>query len=485
MRSIKTSPCWPNLTTNYQIMLFNSVEFALFLPIVFFVYWLLVKNSIKQQNIWLLLSSYFFYGWWDWRFLFLIFFSSMIDFLIGLKMEKTTHKSARKGLLLASVLVNIGLLSYFKYFNFFLESLDGAFTLLGQPLDVSRLNIILPVGISFYTFQTLSYTIDIYRREISPTKDIIAFFSFVSFFPQLVAGPIERASHLLPQFLRKRSFSYANISAGGKMMLWGLFMKVAVADRLSVYIDDVYGGIDQQAWLTLVVAHIFFAFQIYCDFAGYSLIAIGCAKIFDFELMENFRRPYFATSFKSFWSRWHISLSTWFRDYVYIPLGGSRRGSFQSGVNLLLTFVISGFWHGANWTFIIWGALNGFFLVFEKRLPNLHLHKVVSGLIVFSLVCFSWIFFRAPSVSDAFSIANRVITFQGSGFYFGDKGIFLFGLMGLAILLIHDYITEFKPDIQLIHHRSAIVRFATILFLMFYITSFGVFDNSQFIYFQF
>ncbi|AWW32541.1 MBOAT family protein [Echinicola strongylocentroti] len=466
-------------------MLFNSIEFAFFLPIVFFIYWLVLKNTVKGQNIWLLVASYFFYGWWDWRFLFLILFSSVVDYTIGLNLHKATKESKRKLLLFLSVFINIGFLCYFKYFNFFLDSLNEAFTLLGKPLESSRLNIILPVGISFYTFQTLSYTIDIYKRKLEPTKDIVAFFTFVSFFPQLVAGPIERASHLLPQFSRKRNFSYDKVSEGGKLMLWGLFMKVVVADRLAVYVDDVYVLLDQHSWLTLFTAHAFFAFQIYCDFAGYSLIAIGCAKLFDFHLMDNFRRPYFATSFKSFWSRWHISLSTWFKDYVYIPIGGNRQGNFRAGVNLVVTFIISGFWHGANWTYIIWGALHGFYQIMEKYVLKFKLPKAVNWLIVFSLTCLAWVFFRAPSVGDAMTVLERIVTFQGSGLYFGDKGIFLFGLMGLSILMLHDYVLEFKPDYQFLYHRSPIVRYAAIVVLMVFITTFGVFDNSQFIYFQF
>ncbi|AGA79225.1 MBOAT family O-acyltransferase [Echinicola vietnamensis] len=466
-------------------MLFNSIEFAFFLPIVFFIYWLVLKNTVKGQNIWLLIASYFFYGWWDWRFLFLILFSSIVDYTIGLNLHKATKVSQRKLLLFLSVFINIGFLCYFKYFNFFLDSLNDAFTLLGKPLEASRLSIILPVGISFYTFQTLSYTIDIYKRKLEPTKDIVAFFTFVSFFPQLVAGPIERASHLLPQFSRKRKFSYDMISQGGKLMLWGLFMKVVVADRLAIYVDDVYMLLERHSWLTLFTAHAFFAFQIYCDFAGYSLIAIGCAKLFDFHLMDNFRRPYFATSFKSFWSRWHISLSTWFKDYVYIPIGGNRQGDFRAGINLMITFIISGFWHGANWTYIIWGALHGFYQIMEKYVLKFKLPKAINWLIVFGLTCLAWVFFRAPSVSDAMTVLQRIVTFQGTGLYFGDKGIFLFGVMGLFILLLHDYIMEFKPNYQFLYHRSPIVRYAAIVILMMFITTFGVFDNSQFIYFQF
>ncbi|MBT0809925.1 MBOAT family protein [Litoribacter ruber] len=466
-------------------MLFNSLEFAIFLPIVFFLFWALSKKGVTAQNVLLLGASYFFYGWWDWRFLSLIFFSSLIDYFVGLKMAKTDEPTARKHLLWISLGVNLGFLAFFKYFNFFMDSFTEAFTFFGASIPANRLNIILPVGISFYTFQTLSYSIDIYYKRLQPTRNLLAFMAFVSFFPQLVAGPIERATNLLPQFFRERKFNYENASQGLKMMLWGFFMKVAVADRLAIYVDDVFQSPETHSWLTLSVTTVFFAFQIYGDFAGYSLIAIGCAKLFDFELMTNFRRPYFATSFKSFWGRWHISLSTWFKDYVYIPLGGSRVSTQRSSFNLMATFIISGFWHGANWTFIVWGALHGFYQILEKYLVKGNVPKYLMMVIVFALTCLAWVFFRAPSVTDAFVVISRILTGAGSGLYFGDKGIFLFGLIALLILFVNDYITEYKPDLQLIYHPQVVVRFSAILLILMYITALGVFDRSQFIYFQF
>ncbi|MBS9524277.1 MBOAT family protein [Litoribacter alkaliphilus] len=466
-------------------MLFNSLEFAIFLPIVFFLFWALSKKGVTAQNVLLLGASYFFYGWWDWRFLSLIFFSSLIDYFVGLKMAKTDEPTARKHLLWISLGVNLGFLAFFKYFNFFMDSFTEAFTFFGASIPASRLNIILPVGISFYTFQTLSYSIDIYYKRLQPTRNLLAFMAFVSFFPQLVAGPIERATNLLPQFFRERKFNYENASQGLKMMLWGFFMKVAVADRLAIYVDDVFQSPETHSWLTLSVTTVFFAFQIYGDFAGYSLIAIGCAKLFDFELMTNFRRPYFATSFKSFWGRWHISLSTWFKDYVYIPLGGSRVSTQRSSFNLMATFIISGFWHGANWTFIVWGALHGFYQILEKYLVKGNVPKYLMMVIVFALTCLAWVFFRAPSVTDAFVVISRILTGAGSGLYFGDKGIFLFGLIALLILFVNDYITEYKPNLQLIYHPQVVVRFSAILLILMYITALGVFDRSQFIYFQF
>lgn len=466
-------------------MLFNSIEFAIFLPIVFLIYWIPLKNSRKNQNILLLLASYFFYGWWDWRFLSLILFSSTVDFLIGMKLDSEVNSKHRKNLLILSLFINLGFLGFFKYYNFFQESFVDAFTFFGHKLQVDRLNIILPVGISFYTFQTLSYTIDVYNKRFPATRDFIGFFTFVSFFPQLVAGPIERASTLLPQFFNKRTFEYEKIASGLKMILWGLFMKVVVADRLSLYVDDVYSDVVSQSGISLAMATFFFSFQIYCDFAGYSLIAIGTAKMFDFDLMTNFKRPYFATSFKSFWSRWHISLSTWFRDYVYIPLGGSKVGKFKSGFNLFLTFFVSGFWHGANWTFLVWGALHGLYQVIEKYSIKIKLPKGILVLLVFILTNLAWVFFRAPSVSEAIEILRKIIFFQGKGFYFGDKGIFLYAFLGIFILVINDLIEEFRPKWNLLYHPNALVRLIAIAILIVYIISFGVFDQSQFIYFQF
>ncbi|HMQ61601.1 MAG TPA: MBOAT family O-acyltransferase, partial [Flavilitoribacter sp.] len=327
-------------------MLFNSIDFAIFLPIVFVLYWFVTNRNLKLQNAFLILVSYIFYGWWDWRFLSLIAFSSVVDFLVGLKMSDLEDPVKRKRLLWVSLIINLGFLGFFKYFNFFTESFAEAFSFFGSEINARTLNIVLPVGISFYTFQTLSYTIDIYRKNIEPTRDALAFFAFVSFFPQLVAGPIERAAHLLPQFYYLKKFSYDEVSYGLKKMLWGLFMKVAVADRLAIYVETIYGHSDLHTGISFAVATIFFAVQIYCDFAGYSLIAIGCAQMFGFDLMENFRRPYFSATFKEFWSRWHISLSTWFRDYVYIPLGGNRVSKARNYLNLFVTFTISGLWHG-------------------------------------------------------------------------------------------------------------------------------------------
>lgn len=470
-------------------MLFNSIDFGIFLPIVFLLYWLVVNKNIKLRNTFLLAVSYLFYGWWDWRFLSLIVFSSFVDYFIGLKLAQEQAPSKRKMLLFTSVFVNLGLLGFFKYFNFFAESFVNAFTMFGVSFQTSSLNIILPVGISFYTFQTMSYTLDIYRKEFEPTRDILAFFAFVSFFPQLVAGPIERASNLLPQFYERKTFNYDIISRGLKIMLWGFFMKVVVADRLALYVEAIYGHPDVHTGLSFIVATIFFAIQIYCDFGGYSLIAIGCAQMFGFDLMDNFRRPYFSTSFKDFWGRWHISLSTWFRDYVYIPLGGSRVNNIRKNFNLFATFVISGLWHGANWTFVIWGAIHGTYQIVEKGsaslLKGLRVPRMLSMAAVFFFTCIAWVFFRAATVQDAFHIINVMFTHPGNSIHIGDKGIFAFALLGIMTLFIVDYFHEYQPEVKLLNHEYAFVRISTIVTMLIFIIGLGVFDGSQFIYFQF
>jgi len=405
-------------------MLFNSIDFAIFLPIVFVLYWLVANKNLKFQNLLLLLSSYFFYTWWDWRFLSLIVFSSTIDYIVGLKLSNTTIESKRKILLLTSIFINIGFLGFFKYFNFFSESFAQAFTLLGQPFEASRLDIILPVGISFYTFQTLSYSIDVYKRKMAPTKDIIAFFSFVSFFPQLVAGPIERATNLLPQFYKKRNFDYLKSVDGLKQILWGLFKKVVIADNCAIIVNDIFANYASYSSSTLMLGAIFFAFQIYGDFSGYSDIAIGTARLFGFNLMQNFAFPYFSRDIAEFWRRWHISLSTWFRDYLYIPLGGSRGSTNKKIRNIFIIFIVSGFWHGANWTFIIWGALNAFYflplLLLKTNRTNLSIvaqgknfptiREVVNILMTFFLTVFAWIFFRAESVSHAINYISKIFS---------------------------------------------------------------------------
>jgi len=397
-------------------MLFNSIEFAIFLPIVFLFYWFIVNKNLKHQNLLLLIASYIFYGWWDWRFLSLIIFSSAIDYWVGVSLKDQQDKTKRKLLLLTSIFVNIGFLGFFKYFNFFAENFVTAFTIFGKHPDVISLKIILPVGISFYTFQTLSYSIDVYRRKFTPTKDIIAFFAFVSFFPQLVAGPIERATNLLPQFYKKRNFEYDKAVDGMRQILWGLFKKIVIADNCAPYVNDIFSNYSDYSGSTLLIGVILFAFQIYGDFSGYSDIAIGTARLFCFNLMRNFAYPYFSRDIAEFWRRWHISLSSWFRDYVYIPLGGSRGGTWSKIRNTFIIFLVSGFWHGANWTFIAWGFINAcYFLPLmlikqnRKYLDNVAEGKILPSIkeffqmgLTFFITCIAWVFFRSESIGNAF-----------------------------------------------------------------------------------
>ena len=396
-------------------MLFDSIEFVFFLPIVFSIYWLLGKANIRRQNVLLIVASYVFYGWWDWRFLLLIFFSSGVDYLVGIGLSKTNQSRARKQLLWLSILFNVGLLAVFKYYDFFATSLAQAFTLLGQPLDPRLLNVVLPVGISFYTFQTISYSIDVYRKKLEPTRDPVSFFAFVSFFPQLVSGPIERATHLLPQFQRPREFSYDKAVDGMRQILWGFFKKVVIADNCAKIVDFVFTLPGEFNGSTLAFGAIFFAVQVYCDFSGYSDIAIGTARLFGFDLKANFRFPYFSRDIGEFWRRWHISLFTWFRDYIYIPLGGSRQGVWKSLQNVFVVFIVSGLWHGASWKFFFWGILNGIYFLpvilnknRKKRsnvvaqgrlLPNLIELSQMGGTMV--LIVLAFVVFRVENIHDA------------------------------------------------------------------------------------
>ncbi len=405
-------------------MLFNSIDFAIFLPIVFFLYWFVTAKHLKTQNILIVLSSYVFYGWWDVRFLSLIVISTFIDFCVGIKLGKEENSKKRKQLLLLSVFVNLGFLGFFKYYNFFVENFVEAFSFLGYTFNVKTINIVLPVGISFYTFQTMSYSIDVYRGKLQPTKDFIAFAAYVSFFPQLVAGPIERATNLLPQFYYKRFFSYDKAIDGMRQILWGFFKKLVIADNCAEFVNYIFGNSDNMPGSALAIGTIFFAFQIYGDFSGYSDIAIGLAKLFGFSLMQNFAFPYFSRDIAEFWRRWHISLSTWFRDYVYIPLGGSKNGTAKSIRNTLIIFLVSGFWHGANWTFLVWGFINALLfiplLISDKNRKNIEIikpsfnfrgiYEIIKMFATFLITCFAWIFFRAENLNHALKIVSRIFS---------------------------------------------------------------------------
>lgn len=480
-------------------MLFNSIEFALFIPIIFFLYWFVLHKSIQLQNVLLLVSSYFFYGLWDWRFLGLIIFSSLVDYFIGLSIEKSENNKSRRGYLFLSLTMNIGLLMFFKYCNFFIDSFVDTFSFFGKPINISSLNIILPVGISFYTFQTLSYSIDVYKKEIKATTDIISFLSFVSFFPQLVAGPIERATNLLPQFYKKRVFSYSLAADGLRQILWGLIKKIIIADNCAPIVNTIFTDYTDYSGSTLLLGAILFAFQIYGDFSGYSDIAIGTARLFGFKLSQNFAFPYFSRDIAEFWRRWHISLSTWFRDYLYIPLGGSRGGKWSQVKNTFIIFLISGFWHGANWTFIFWGTLNALLFIpllvtnrnrnnisivaQGKYIPTLKdLTKISS---TFLLVVIAWIFFRADSINHAFEYIYSML--NQSLFSIpeipGQRRFFPFLIL---FILIEWFQREKQHGLELNEMYPKLLRWSIYFLSIFIIYLFGNYSSSyEFIYFQF
>lgn len=405
-------------------MFFNSIEYAIFLPIVFILYWFVFKKSYKIQNILLVISSYFFYACWDWRFMFLLGFSTILDFVSGLQIAKVNSKLSKKIWLILSVGINLGFLGVFKYYNFFVESFAELLASFGLTAHFTTLNIILPVGISFYTFHGLSYVFDIYNDKIKPCHSWINYSLFVSFFPLLVAGPIERATHLLPQVEKARTFNYSKSIDGLRQILWGLFKKVVIADNCAVLADSVFNNSDQYHGSSLILGAIFFTIQIYGDFSGYSDIALGSARLLGFELLKNFSFPYFSRDIAEFWRRWHISLSSWFKDYLYIPLGGSRGTMVQTIRNTFIIFLVSGFWHGANWTFLMWGGLNALFImpsiIFKSNRRNLNVvaqgrilpsvTEVLQVASTFLLSTFAWIFFRAESIHHAFYFIKDIFT---------------------------------------------------------------------------
>lgn len=483
-------------------MLFNSIDFLFFLPIVFVVYWGVFRNNYQYQNGSIVLASYIFYGWWDVRFLALIVFSSVLDFGIGLKIDQTKNTKIKKRWLWLSLSANLGILGFFKYYNFFIDSFVQGFTFFGISLETTHMQIILPVGISFYTFQTLSYTIDIFRNQLKPTRNIVAFLAFVSFFPQLVAGPIERARHLLPQFHKKRTFNYSESVDGLKQFLWGLFKKVVIADSCAEMADWAFAHADTYSGSSLYLGAIFFAFQIYGDFSGYSDMAIGTAKLFNFRLQQNFTFPYFSRNIAEFWRRWHISLSTWFRDYLYIPLGGSRGNKRSTIRNVCIVFVISGFWHGANWTFIGWGVLHALFflpLILQQKnrtyldtvasnsvFPSFK--EIVQMLITFNLVTFAWILFRATDIHQAILIYSKILSptlFETPEYVYIDvliRCVFL-----IIIFVIIEWIGR-REQYAIEKIVSAYPRYIRWSFYSFIIVLIGVFaktKESPFIYFQF
>ncbi|MDE5827709.1 MAG: MBOAT family protein [Duncaniella sp.] len=478
-------------------MLFNSIAFFVYLPIVFTIYWALSKGNLKWQNFFVVIASYVFYGWWSWKFLVLMAFTTLCSFIGGSLISSSENKKTRKIILAINVVINLGILGLYKYYNFFVDSLQGLLSPIGISLDSITLDLILPVGISFYTFQAISYTIDVYRRQIEATKDVVAFFAFISFFPQLVAGPIERATNLLPQFLNKRSFDYGQAVDGCRQILWGMFKKVVVADNCAIYVDKVFANPDEFGGINLIIAAIFFSFQIYCDFSGYSDIAIGVAKLFGIKLMRNFKTPYFSRDIAEFWRRWHISLTTWFRDYIYIPLGGSRCKKSKVIRNTFVIFLVSGLWHGASWTFVAWGAYHAFLFmplllggknrkyigeVGEKSwLPTMG-ESLLMGW-TFLLVMVGWIMFRADNMSVFSHYIHRMFTvWHFSG------GVSREVIYWILLLLSVEWIERkrnYGLDISghgLLRYRCA--RWTLYTFFVF-LCFFCYTQSGEFIYFQF
>lgn len=474
-------------------MLFNSIEFILFFPLVFLLYWTVFNRiSVNSRNLFLLISSYFFYAWWDFRFLGLIILSSFTDYYCGLYIFKSKSTGVKKTILAVSILINLSVLFTFKYFNFFANQLSSLFESIGYSSRSSLFNVVLPVGISFYTFQTLSYTIDIYRGQLKPTTNTLTFFSFVTFFPQLVAGPIERAKHLLPQFNERKVFDYSMAANGFRLILWGLFAKIAVADSVAPIVDKIFTNYETLGAASLTVGAILFSVQIFGDFAGYSNIAIGTAALLGFNLVQNFNNPYFSRNIKEFWSKWHISLSTWFRDYVYIPLGGNRCSKMHYAVNILLTFSLSGLWHGANWPFLFWGLIHGiFYLVAQPfMVPNKQAKPAwkdgLSMLFTFSIVTMAFVFFRSNTIQQAFTIVGNIMHCKrGIGLLdlIETKTLFV-ALFFSALLFTTEWLNKNKKhglDIgqwKLITRHS--IYYSLIIFILF---SFQT--DRIFIYFQF
>ena len=472
-------------------MLFNSLHFVAFFIIVCSIYF---SMNHKYRWLLLLLSSCYFYMVFLPIYILILGFTIVIDYYAGLLIEKNTGKK-RKLFLVMSLVANIGILAVFKYYNFLNDNLSVLLNSIGYNNHVPNLSILLPVGLSFHTFQAMSDTIEVYRGNQKAERHFGIYALYVMFFPQLVAGPIERPQNVIHQFYEKHNFEINRIVEGLKMVLVGFIKKLVVADRLAIYVNAVYDHPDKHSAVSIAIATVMFAFQIYCDFSAYSEIAIGTAKVLGFDLMTNFRRPYFAKNIQDFWGRWHISLSTWFRDYLYIPLGGSRVAVPRWCFNVFVVFMVSGLWHGASWTFIIWGALHGvysiFGIIFKKLKVDVFLRKtlvtrVFSNLFIFGIVCFAWIFFRARNVHEALLICKSLYTVKGGGLFLGVPASFFYSLLAILGLLLYEYIQEYHPTrFNVFNNKSAVIRYAGYSLSIIIIILFGVFNGGQFIYFQF
>lgn len=478
-------------------MLFNSFEFILFLPIVFVLYWFVFRKR-RWQNLLIVIASYVFYGWWNWRFLLLIALTSACSYASGLLLEHYEGQRRNQQIVsAANIVLNLSILGVFKYYNFFVENLDTLFRLMGYHLDWATMNIILPVGISFYTFQALSYTIDVYQKKLPATRDIVEFFAYISFFPQLVAGPIERATNLLPQFQRNRQFDYAQAVDGSRQMLWGFFKKLVIADNCALIVNENWNSYQELPSIALIALGVLFTFQIYCDFSGYSDIAIGCARLFGIRLMRNFDNPYFSRSISEFWRRWHISLMTWFRDYIYFPLGGNKCSKWKVIRNTLIVFFVSGLWHGANWTFVCWGVyhacLIGIYIILGINtkhkdivakghyLPSIK--EALQMATTFMLVVIGWILFRAESMTQATDYLYHMV----SNPFIGDRYYLLYIAYGTGLLVIEWLQRDKQHALQFpksFPFNAVWVRYS-IYYAILLLISQNLSHQQTFIYFQF
>lgn len=486
-----------------QKMLFNSLNYAIFLPIVFILFWILPH---KFRWVLLLISSYYFYMSWNVEYVVLILFTTIISYVCSRFLEKTEKDYLKKMYLIFTLLASLGVLFFFKYFNFFADNICNLLNYIAIPVHPITLNVLLPVGISFYTFQTLSYVIDVYRGKVKPVHHFGVYATYISFFPQLVAGPIERTNNLLPQIIKEHRFDYKKASYGLKLMAWGFFKKIAIADTLAIYVDRIYKDVNHYEGAVLIIASVMFAIQIYCDFSGYSDIAIGTAKLFDIDLMKNFKSPYFSTTIKQFWSKWHISLSTWFKDYVYIPLGGNRKGSKRRAFNLVVTFLVSGLWHGANWTYVVWGAIHGIAQIIENGLKGLLKKRTISkgenkvkywcsvtG--VFAFCTLGWIFFRATSLNDAFYVFQSMFTGISNPIKYVVDGLYALEISRLdllnvcvmiGILFVYDFYDTKIDVIEKIGTLKLPVRWSIYIACVLLILVFApIKSGGEFIYFQF
>lgn len=478
-------------------MLFNSLSFALFLPAVFILYWFVTNKNLKFQNLLLLVSSYFFYSCWDWRFLFLLIFSTLLDFFSGIQIEKSTKDSQKKFWFWLSIIINLGFLGVFKYFNFFAESLRDLISIFGFQVNLWTLKVILPIGISFYTFHGLSYVIDIYKGRIKAEKNFVDYAVFVSYFPLLVAGPIERATHLLPQIKKKRNFNYEQAIDGLRQILWGLFKKIVIADNCAIQANLIFNNSTEYSGSTLAIGAVFFAFQIYGDFSGYSDIALGASRLFGIELLQNFSFPYFSRDIAEFWRRWHISLSSWFKDYLYIPLGGSKGGKWTQVRNTFIVFLVSGFWHGANWTFIVWGFLNAVYFLpllllnknrnhieivaVNSKLPSLK--EFLMMLTTFGLTVLAWIFFRANSIKHALQYISGI--FSKSLFSLPTERPTYLILLIFFFIIMEWMGRRNKYALEKIGFQfNSVFRWSMYMMIIMLVFIFGA-KEQEFIYFQF